>query len=136
MVATKRVVAGRRRRRRWSEAQKALYLARFAKSGLSVEAFLRETDISRSTFARWRRVQPRRSRRDARASFAAVELVPAGRVSMAAEHQIESGPTRAGITMVVRGAAGLETELSGLDRATALAFLRLVVAGHKAARVR
>ena len=45
--------AGRGRRRR-SRAQWQAVIARFAESGLGVESFCRQEDISESSFYRWR----------------------------------------------------------------------------------
>lgn len=58
-------------------------------------------------------------------AFAAVEIVPApGAPGRAAERA-------PGITMVVRGPAGLESELTGLDAATAVTLVRMVIAATR-----
>src|SRR5687768_15317555 len=60
--------ARRGRRRRWSAAEKARLLRRFATSGLGPSTFCRVHGLSRKTFSYWRRELSGRS------NFAAVEL--------------------------------------------------------------
>ena len=81
--------------------------------------------MPRATFTFWQRQAraaraPQRARapqkswaRRDRPTFARVELVPP--------------PAPRGITLVVRGPAGLQAELTGLDATTALTVLRAVL---------
>jgi transposase-like protein len=131
-------VAALRRRpggpRRWTAADKAAYLAAFATSPLSIKAFCAETGVPRATFTLWQgearaaarahRGAPSRRRRKTPA-FARVELVP-------------PPPATGGIggmVLVMRGPAGVEAELTGLDAATLTAVLHAVFgAGARPAR--
>jgi transposase-like protein len=122
--------------RRWTAADKAAYLAAFATSPLSIKAFCAETGVPRATFTLWqgearaaarahRDAPPRRRRRKAPA-FARVKLVPPPATTTGGI---------GGMVLVMRGPAGVEAELSGLDAATLVTVLHAVFgAGARPAR--
>ena len=121
----------RRRRRcyRWSAAEKAHYLKAFRRSGDEVSAFCEAMDLSPVTFAQWQRdarhtaVMRRRLRGTPRPAFARVEVVAAA--TSASDVTLTS---ERAIRLVVRGAAGHEAALDGVDAATALHLVALVLA--------
>ena len=120
------VVPSPRRRpggpRRWSAADKAAYLAAFAKRRLGLTAFCAETGVPRATFTLWQR--------EARAARAAqTPQTPQTRHDRPIFARVELAPPSAprGIALIVRGPAGLAAKLTGLDAATALTVLRLVL---------
>jgi len=103
--------------RRWRAADKAAHLAAFAARGGTVPAYCAETGVPPSTFFAWQR-EARAATAAAAARrppppFARVEVVPP--------------PARPGITLVVRGPAGREAEVTGLDAATVVTLLRVVL---------
>jgi hypothetical protein len=105
-------------RRRWSAAEKAAHLAAFARSAWTADQFCRARDIPRSTFALWQReARGAPARRAARSRFAAVDVVA---------RPVATAPG-AGMVFRVRSPAGVDAELAGLDRATAVALLRVVL---------
>ena len=124
----------RRRRgpyRRWSASEKARYLEAFRESGLSGVAFCREMDVPPATFALWKR-EARQAARESppsvtrsRVAFARVEVVPT-----AAPAPVVTGEPRAGMRLVVRGAAGHEAALEGVDAVTVVRLVSLVL-GHR-----
>ena len=118
------------RRRRWTAAEKAAYVAEYARSRLSIAAFCREKGLSLGTFARWRQgartgsAGPGSRPPSTPFGFARVELAPASEPPSAWTRH--AAADRA-ITLVVRGRGGLEAEITGVDAATAARMLRLVL---------
>lgn len=106
----------RRRRYRWSAEEKGRYLDAFRRSGLSSVAFCREMDLSPATLALWKREARRAGERVA---FARVDVVPA--------QAVPTSERRAGLRLVVRGAAGHEAALDGVDGVTAVRLVALVL---------
>ena len=102
--------------RRWRAADKAASLAAFATCGRSIKAFCAETGVPRATFTLWQR--------EARAPRA----TPAARAQRTfARGELAPLPALPGITLVVRGPAGREAEVTGLDAATVVTLLRVVL---------
>lgn len=122
-------------RRHWTEAEKAAYLAAFTRSAASATGFCRATGVPRATFMLWQREAraaraaqgPRR--RGGPSGFAAVELVTAA--DAAALPALGKTPP---LTLVVRGPGGVAAELTGVDAATAVLLVRLVLTGLSSAR--
>jgi transposase-like protein len=108
--------------RRWSPEEKARYLDAFERSGLSGVAFCRETDLPLATFALWKREARRAAGK--RVAFARVDVVP---TAPARGPLVES---RTGMRLVVRGVAGHEAALDGVDTATAVRLVALVLGGR------
>jgi transposase-like protein len=106
--------------RRWRPEDPARYLAAFARSGQTIIAFCRAAGVPLSTFTLWQR-QTRigSARRDRSAAFAAVEVV-----EVVGAQESESPVA---ITMRVRGNMGAEAELTGLDPATAVRLVRVLI---------
>lgn len=100
--------------RRWTAADKAAYLAAFAASPLTIKAFCAETGVPRATFNLWQHeAREAEAARRTVPPFARVELVP---------------PTSSGgLMMVVRGAGGLEAELTAVDATTVIMVLRALL---------
>src|SRR6266536_817243 len=101
----------RRRQHRWSAEEKARYLDAFWRSELSGVAFCREMDLSPATL---RSENARHGAADERVSFARVEVVPTNAPAL-----MPTGEPRAGMRLVVRGTAGHEAALDGVDAVTA-----------------
>ena len=105
--------------RRWRAADKAAHLAAFATRGGTVPAYCAAAGVPPSTFFAWQRearaahATPASAARRPPPPFARVEVVPP--------------PARPGITLVVRGPAGREAEVTGLDAATVVTLLRVVL---------
>ena len=122
---------GRRHRphQRWSASEKASYLDAFRQSGLSAVAFCRESGVPLATFALWKRdapltrVVPARPRQ--RGTLARVTIVPSPPFANATAGM--AGEPRPGVRLIVRGAAGHEAALDGVDRDTAVRLVALVV---------
>ena len=124
---------GRSRRRhrrcyRWTPEEKARYLEAFRRSDESVAAFCEATDLSPITFTQWQREarrtagKPGRAEGTTGAAFARVELIPA------APQPIDVTATRStAIRLVVRGVAGHEAALDGVDAATAIQIVAVVL---------
>ncbi|MEP7346606.1 MAG: hypothetical protein ABI877_15150 [Gemmatimonadaceae bacterium] len=102
--------------RRWSAAEKAAHLAAYATRGLGLQAYCTATGVPRATLTYWQRQA--RALREAR--------VPRSRPTFARVEVVPSPPAVSGLTMVVRGPAGLAAELTGLDAPTAVRVLRAV----------
>jgi transposase-like protein len=122
----------RRRCHRWTPEEKARYLAAFRRSGTTVIAFCRAMDLSPITFAQWQREARRQARQPARAevtastAFARVEVVPV----VARARAITTTGTDA-MRLVVRGATGHEAALDGVDPATAIRVVALVLGAER-----
>jgi transposase-like protein len=125
------------RRRRWSAAEKARYLAAFRRSGGTVAAFCRRTGVPRATFTLWRQDEDHeRGDRGARqrvgtargAGFARVAVRPG------IPGVTDAAATPAGITVRVHAPSALTGELIGLDADTALRALRLLLRHQRGAR--
>jgi len=121
---------GRRHRRyhRWSAGERTAALEAFRQSGLSAVAFCRAAGIPLATFALWKRDarrggEPRPTTRR-RAAFARVTVVPAAPV-IASESAGEVW--RPDVRIMVRSASGHEAALEGVDGATAMAVVALVL---------
>jgi transposase-like protein len=119
----------RRRCHRWTPEEKARYLAAFRRSGTTVIAFCRAMDLSPITFAQWQREARRTARQSTRAEvtasteFARVEVVP-----------VAARPTSTGtdaMRLVVRGSTGHEAALDGVDSATAIRVVALVLGARR-----
>lgn len=122
----------RRRCHRWTPEAKARYLTAFRRSGTTVIAFCHAMDLSPITFAQWQRDARRTARHSARAEvtasteFARVEVVP---VTSSAR---DGTSTRTdAMRLVVRGARGHEAALDGVDPATALRVVALVLGARR-----
>lgn len=126
--------AARRRppggRRRWSAAERAGYLAAFRWSGGTVAAFCRRTGVPRATFTLWRRDE--REERIARQQHGSALPTRFARVEVTS-----GGPDAAaratGITVRLHGQSMVTGELIGLDAATALRALRLLLRHQRSA---
>jgi transposase-like protein len=97
--------------RRWTTADKTAYLAAFATSGQTINAFCEETGVPRATFNLWQREarqRPATSPASGSSGFARVQLTP--------------GPPVHGVTLLVRTPA-FEAELRGIDTETAVMVL-------------
>jgi transposase-like protein len=120
----------RRRCGRWLPEEKARYLAAFRRSGTTVLAFCRAMDLSPITFAQWQRDARRTARQStgaevtASTEFARVEVVPV------AARAVTSPGTDA-MRLVVRGATGHEAALDGVDPATAIRVVALVLGARR-----
>jgi len=124
----------RRRRgpyRRWSAGEKAWYLDAFQRSGLSGVAFCREMGVPLATFALWKRAVRRAAAEQAelsppvprsRVAFARVEVVP---TEAPVPRPLDEA--RAGMRLVVRGAAGHEAAVDGVDAVTVVRLVALVL---------
>ena len=105
--------------RRWRAADRAAHLAAFAARGGTVPAYCAEAGVPPSTFFAWQRearaapAPPASALRRPPPPFARVEVVPT--------------PARPGLTLVVRGPAGREAEVTGLDAATVVTLLQVVL---------
>lgn len=122
--------------RRWTEADKAAYLARFAESRLSGAAFCRMMDLPRATFTLWQRearvaaARPGSGRRSRYAQFARVALVPGSKAPATRPRagEVAAIPTMTlPMTVSVRGVTGSAAELTGVDAVTAVEVVRLVL---------
>lgn len=122
----------RRRCHRWTPEAKARYLAAFRRSGTTVIAFCRAMDLSPITFGQWQRDARRTARQAAGAEvitapeFARVEVVPVVDRGRA----VTSTGTDA-MRLVVRGVTGHEAALDGVDPATALRVVALVLGARR-----
>jgi transposase-like protein len=122
----------RRRCGRWTPEEKARYLAAFRRSGATVIAFCRAMDLSPITFAQWQRDARRTARQSARVEvtasteFARVEVVPAA----ARAREVTSTRTDA-MRLIVRAATGHEAALDGVDPATAIRVVALVLEARR-----
>jgi transposase-like protein len=118
----------RRRCHRWTPEAKARYLTAFRRRSTTVIAFCRAMDLSPIMFAQWQREARRIVGTPARAAvrsspeFARVELVPAP----AHSREVIAQETDT-IRLVVRGASGHEAALDGVDSATAIRVVALVL---------
>ena len=105
--------------RRWRAADKAAHLAAFATRGGTVPAYCAAAGVPPSTFFAWQRearaahATPVSAARRPPPPFARVEVVPP--------------PARPGLTLVVRSPAGREAEVTGLDAATVVTLLQVVL---------
>lgn len=97
--------------RRWSAADKAAHLAAFAARSVPIPAYCADAGVPPSTLSVW--LREARAARRAPPTFARVEVVPPS-----------AGP---GLTLLVRGPAGLQAEVTGLDAATVVTVLRVVL---------
>ena len=117
----------------WTPEETARQLEAFARHRGSVDAFCRETGVPRSTLDLWRH-QARQARAAADqsalpaaaaptvfAGFARVELTPA-----------VADETSGRIRIALRGMAGREACLSGVDSRTALQIVALVLGSELA----
>jgi transposase-like protein len=113
---------------RWSAEERGRYLDAFQRSGLSGVAFCREMDVPLATFALWKRDARRAAGASAppvprsRVAFARVKVVP-----LAASAPMAMGEPHTGMRLVVRGAAGHEAALDGVDSVTAVRLVALVL---------
>jgi transposase-like protein len=124
---------GRSRRRRWSADEKVAYLEAFRESGLSGSAFCRDTGIPRSTFALWNSgVQPGpQEQQQHETAPAAVTPSAFARVALVPNKSTPQTPHATPMRLVVRGPAGQEATLDGVDERTAVQVLALVLGGPR-----
>jgi len=122
----------RRRRgpyRHWTAEEKARQLDAFARRRCSIEAFCRETGVPHSTLDLWRR-EAREARVAAeRSGLPAAEAPPVfARVELT---RAVADEPRGAIRIALRGMAGGEACLSGVDPLTALRVVALVLAAER-----
>jgi hypothetical protein len=95
------------------------YLAAFAKSRRSIQAFCAERGVPPSTFTLWQH--------EARAAAGARSAPTARATPSFARVEVVSPATPTGITLVVRTGQGVVAELAGLDPMSAVTLLRTVL---------